>query len=595
MRVLVLTPPGRLPTVVHDPGLWWDAVAENGQAELLRFSANFAWWRSICSSRIKELVLEPLGTLDRLHRRAEWRARNIALSVDADAAGRSLDSLTTARPFQSADSYLAALAPIARYLADFARAQAEFNVTIGAGPHVRGLDYADSASLVAASGKGGLLARSIEAALADCPGGLDVIAVSATSPEDLLTALIACRVLRGCNPGVHISLIDHGYENFSLHPHIDGLRTAHTLDQVFDTIIASKDDRDDLVPALIEAVKCGRAPRGYVTRRNFSAIAPKPCAKMHPPAPIPTFTPEPILWTRLSKRRCYWGRCTYCTQNTKYESSRAPVRSEILQALDRIEACVAQGYRYFYFSDEALSPSTLRLLADEIERRHLTFQWACRCKLEKTHTAELFARLGNAGCYEILYGLETTSARVQKLMDKHVEEIDECRTSEVLRAMESAGIGVHVNLIGGYPGDTLAETERSVEFVIEELAGLQGGTYILNEFAMFADAPVSNSPERYGIASVTAKGDIAQDYDYELMPEIADCTGDVHDAIPRLRRRLDDALGWSALAEGPEGAFAMELYFGSGHGSIFKARPDNPFANPLRMSGRVRPLVAARA
>jgi hypothetical protein len=51
--------------------------------------------------------------------------------------------------------------------------------------------------------------------------------------------------------------------------------------------------------------------------------------------------------------------------------------------------------------------------------------------------------------------------------------------------------------------------------------------------------------------------------------------------IPRLRQRLDDDLGWSQLAIKPGGALASELYFGSGHGSVFKARSDNPFANPL--------------
>jgi hypothetical protein len=48
-----------------------------------------------------------------------------------------------------------------------------------------------------------------------------------------------------------------------------------------------------------------------------------------------------------------------------------------------------------------------------------------------------------------------------------------------------------------------------------------------------------------------------------------------------LQKRLNDELGWSSVGRGPEGSLALELYFGSGHGAIFKSRPDNPFANPL--------------
>ena len=306
-----------------------------------------------------------------------------------------------------------------------------------------------------------------------------------------------------------------------------------------------------------------------------------PQEAFHPPPPLPSFSPEPILWTRLSKRRCYWSRCTYCTQNAKYDDPRAPSRPEILRTLDRVEACIAAGYRYFYFADEALSPSTLRLLAEQIDARGLKFRWACRCKLEKAHTAELFERLGKSGCYEILYGLETTSNRILKLMDKFVEGIDEPEIGEVFGAMETAGIGIHVNLIGGYPGDTVEETKKSVDFLIREFSRRRNGTYVLNKFTALVETPVVQEPEKFGLSRVFESGDIAQSYEFELGADIRMATGEVVNQIPKLQKRLNDELGWSSIGRGPEGSLALELYFGSGHGAIFKSRPDNPFANPL--------------
>lgn len=581
MRVLALTPPGRFPSVALDTGLWWDRVAASGRHDLLRFSANYTWWRVVCSARFKALALGSLNAMDRIKRRAEWRAQGIALAEDAEAAGRSLDLLETTQTFRSAEDYIASLSGLASYLPALNLAQAEFRVSIAEGPAVNDLFYADSGPLVRYSEFDSLLAATVRAALDCCPDDVGFVALSISSPQDLLTALIAARVLRKRNPAVHISLVDHGYENFSLHAHIESLRKAMTLDSVFDTVIVSKDDRDDLVPALIDAIAEGRTIRGYLTRDSLPVRAPDPREMFHPPPPLPSFSPEPILWTRLSKRRCYWSRCTYCTQNAKYDDPRAPSRAEILRTLDRVEACIAAGYRYFYFSDEALSPSTLRLLAEQIDARGLKFRWACRCKLEKAHTPELFERLGKSGCYEILYGLETTSNRILKLMDKYVEGIDEPEIGEVFRAMEAAGIGIHVNLIGGYPGDTVEETRKSVDFLIREFSQRRGGTYVLNKFDALVETPIVQQPEKFGLARVLESGDIAQSYEFELDAEIRASTTEVFNEIPRLQRRLNDELGWSALANGPEGPLALELYFGSGHGAIFKSRADNPFANPL--------------
>lgn len=576
MRVLALTSPGRFPTVVHDPGLWWDAVSGSGRHQAIRYSANASWWRTICGAEFKQLALAPLGALDRLRRRAEWTAADIRLIDAADV----LDRLNGEAPYRSASSYLSTLATLAQRLDDVNDAQREFNVGIAAGPRVNGLDYDDCTTLVRYAEAGSLLARSVAASLEACPRDIDVALLSVTSPEDLLTSLTAARVLRGRHAGIHLSLIDHGYENFSLHSTIaDVARCLVDESGLFDTVIATKDERDVVVPALIEALSRGETPRGLLG--SFSLPRAAAGARTNPPPPLPTFAPLPILWTRLSARRCYWSRCTYCSQNSKYDNPQAPARTEILQSLDRIEAAVAVGYRSFIFSDEALSPATLRTLADEIDRRGLDIRWACRCKLERAHTADLFERLGRSGCYEILYGLETTSARVLKLMDKHVEGLDEPAIARVFEEMERAGIGIHANLIAGYPGDTLADAERSVEFIAREFRRRRHCTYVLNTFALLADTPLANQPERHGIAQVRSRGNVAQECDYEL-PEAIDVeTRAVQQAVPRLRERLDGSLGWAEIARQPGGRLAVELYFGSGHGAVFKTRADSPFANPL--------------
>jgi hypothetical protein len=583
--VVHLTPPGRFPTVIHDPGLWWDALQSDKAHTLGCSSVNYHWWRWVCSRAVVPALLTPLARLDRWHRRLSWRAEGKDVPAMARAAGHTLSALQSHRTYECRAGYFEALAPFARFLETLNSIQSEIWLSVEAGPRVRNLDYDDSHALVRYARMDSFLRRSIAAALPVLPRTPGLVTLSVTSPEDLLTVIITCLLLRERFPASHLCLIDHGYENFSLHPYINSLRVSGVFEEVFHSIVVSKDERDDVVPALVTALAEGAAIPRYLARESLPCRGVAPLPGRSAPPLTPTFCAEPILWTRLSKRRCYWNRCTYCTQNSKYADQSGPTRSEILRSLDRLQSFVASGCSHFIFSDEAVSPATLRLLAQEIEARKLRFHWACRCKIERAHNASLFNAVGRVGCYEILYGLETTSPRILKLMDKYVDGLNEARLGQVFREMEAAGIGVHVSLIGGYPGDTADETRESVNFLAHEFATLKGGTYTLNSFALLPDTPTARTPQQYGIARVTAPGDVAQTLGFELFPEIALSAAEAAEEIPRLREHLDQRLGWCAIGPQPIAPLAQSLYFRSGHGSLFKASKHNPFANPLQADG----------
>jgi hypothetical protein len=420
----------------------------------------------------------------------------------------------------------------------------------------------------------------VAGSLADCPGKIDFLAVSITSAESLLTGMIAVRLLRAQNPHMHVCLADHGYENFSLHAHMEKLRESHALDQLFDTIVEAKDDRDTVLPQIIEAVAAGAPPRGFIKAGGIASASP-PVRSRNPPPPLPTFTPEPVLFTRLSRRRCYWNRCTFCTQNTKYDDPKAASRLEVPNTLDRLTAFLQAGYKNIVFSDEAIAPGTLKILCEEIEKRKLDFRWTCRCRLELSHTRELFERMRAAGCYEILFGLESISTRVQKLMDKHLEGMDEARVKRIFRDLDAAGLAVHVTLIAGFPGDSLPESEHTVDFVIDALRGLRNATFYLNRFSLFPDTIVVREPGRFGIAAVQANGDMPSRYAYTLDPTTHEKTSPVLEQFPRLHDKLVEGLGWRCLGKGAAAKAAQLLYFTSGCGAIFKTQRPNPLADPF--------------
>jgi hypothetical protein len=213
--------------------------------------------------------------------------------------------------------------------------------------------------------------------------------------------------------------------------------------------------------------------------------------------------------------------------------------------------------------------------------RDLTLSWFCRAKLELAFTPALFRRMRQAGCFEVLFGLESVSPRMQKRMDKFVEGLTRERIKAIFENAAAAGIGVHVNLIAGFPGDTPSETAASVDFLIEALAPLSHATFALNEFALFPETPVMRNPE-FGIEPSAADGDMPLRYDFRCAPGLESNHREIKRQVPSLRLRLARGLGWDRLGEGPGPDAARGLYFGSGHGALFKQKPHSIFSNPVR-------------
>src|SRR5205085_3101400 len=141
----------------------------------------------------------------------------------------------------------------------------------------------------------------------------------------------------------------------------------------------------------------------------------------------------------------------------------------------------------------------------------------------------------------------------------------------------------HITMIAGFPGDTLADSERTVEFAIEALREARNATYYLNEFSLFPDTIIVREPARFGIARVEAGGDMPSRYAFEFDAGTEVETGPVLAQFARLNDRLTQGLGWHALGGGAAAKAVQTLYFTSGCGSILKTRADNPFGTPVAL------------
>lgn len=214
-----------------------------------------------------------------------------------------------------------------------------------------------------------------------------------------------------------------------------------------------------------------------------------------------TSNPMQRLWSdgRWQKMQlangCYWHRCAFCDVALDYIGCyRAP---DPAQAVDAIVACKQKtGLSGFHFTDEALAPSLVRGLCEELLRRHVRISWWGNVRLEKTFDDELVDLMARAGCIAITAGLECANDRLLKLMNKGIT-IASAR--KVCRAFSQAGILVHLYLMYGFPTESYAETLGALEIVRDFFAEGFVQSAFWHRFALTVHSPIAKHPSDFGI------------------------------------------------------------------------------------------------
>ena len=571
MRVLRVISPGRFPTVVHDPGEWYSVVAEH--ASVKSVSLNFQFWQYLFSTSIDDLPQTGASPSRQDHQRSDCERDSSTARATRNRAGVALKQLRSPGTYSSSKKYLTALSALSDHLGEVNRSQKEFHVTLESGPFVFNLDYSNSHQIAEfASGKS-LLASIIEVIATKCFHEANLVVFSATSPIDLLTAMISARIYRAMYPNSHLCLGDHSYENFSLTPHLDALKRSGALNRFFDTIIEVHAEKDQCLEALAARIADGEQLNGFLRlvqrcdEHLDSAYKPIPL--------VPTFSPKPILWTRLSPRKCYWSKCTFCVQNLKHADRRLSTKRQVGRAIELVKRNVAHGVEHFLFSDESVSPSFAKAFSTALLSEQQEIFWSCRTRVDPAFNARIFQLMRAAGCYELLFGLETIAEETLATMGKYHRCVKNSEIERVLQAAADSGISLHICLIAGFPGDSPANLYKTVDFLEGCLGGYANVTYRINRFSLFPGSTIAANPKEFGISKVWAIGDIPMGFPFEVDDDLKSKFDESLEAVPALERRLDQKLGVSELAAGELFYDIKELYFSSGHGAIFKTQRHN--------------------
>ncbi len=204
-------------------------------------------------------------------------------------------------------------------------------------------------------------------------------------------------------------------------------------------------------------------------------------------------------------RGCYWHKCAFCDVILPYINCfEQPPAADIVDAMEALGATTKKRGTVpvgFHFVDEAMPPSLIRKVCEEILRRKLNVEWWGNVRFDTSFTPALCKLMARAGCIAVTGGLECANDRLLKLM---VKGITLESATKALKAFRGADIMVHAYLMYGFPTETEAEAFGALDFVrglfTEDL--IQSAFW--HRFALTVHSPIFKRPEAFNIQIVGA-------------------------------------------------------------------------------------------
>ncbi|MCZ7584507.1 MAG: B12-binding domain-containing radical SAM protein [Deltaproteobacteria bacterium] len=211
--------------------------------------------------------------------------------------------------------------------------------------------------------------------------------------------------------------------------------------------------------------------------------------------PVTRYVPDPGNYASLPTTGILYSRgcpapCTFCSKSVFLDSVRYRTPQSFL---DEIRTCKRDyGIHDFRLYDEGptFKRRHMEALCDEILASGLRFSWNCFSRVDVADE-ELLTMMRDAGCYHIIYGVESVVPETQRRIRKR---IDAERVREVCRLTRKLGIECKANFILGFPWEGEDEAEQNVRFAL----GLDADLVTFNLFKPMPGSPLYDEMSERG-------------------------------------------------------------------------------------------------
>lgn len=202
------------------------------------------------------------------------------------------------------------------------------------------------------------------------------------------------------------------------------------------------------------------------------------------------YAPETVLPIKASSS-CYYGKCAFCDS---FHGLKADAMS-----VDRIVTEINHlnrefGIRHFEFIDQCIEPSYMEKMCDGIIASNLDIRWFCNGRTETGFTRGVLEKMKRAGCTKVMWGIESGSARLLKLMKKGISP--ETRL-QVLETAAEVGLWNFAFIFFGFPTETEEEAMSTIDLLWQHRNIIH--SYGRSVFTLGKNSPLIRDFGDYGI------------------------------------------------------------------------------------------------
>lgn len=221
------------------------------------------------------------------------------------------------------------------------------------------------------------------------------------------------------------------------------------------------------------------AIKGIVYRQDGKVIAtprrefikdldslPHPARHLLPPLskyrPTPASYKKLPLGTIMTSRGCPF-QCVFCDRAVFGNVYRQRTADSILAEIE--EVVYRYGAREIRFFDDLFTWDKERTfkICKGLKKKKIKVPWTCLTAVGCI-TKDLLREMKSAGCWQILYGLESGDSRILKLLKKG-NTIEQ--NIQAVRWAKEVGLSVRADFIVGTPGETMESLRKTLRFAID--------------------------------------------------------------------------------------------------------------------------------
>ncbi|MDP2749523.1 MAG: B12-binding domain-containing radical SAM protein [Nanoarchaeota archaeon] len=199
------------------------------------------------------------------------------------------------------------------------------------------------------------------------------------------------------------------------------------------------------------------------------------------------FTPEIVIPVKTSTS-CYYKQCAFCSHYSSREYAE--------YSLEEIEALVKiRKNGLVFIVDDMIKKERLVEISKIFAKCKIA--WTCQLKPTKEFDAATLKTLSDSGLKMIIWGVESGSDRILKLMNKGTNIKD---IKEVLSESKKAGIVNCCYILLGFPTETEEGFMQTIDFIKDRSEDID--LILTSVFGLQKNTPVYNNPSKFGITKI---------------------------------------------------------------------------------------------